>query len=64
MDMTPFELSISENGLVVLPLSLLAQAGLDPGSVVLAIASADGRIVLRRLADAAAAELLAGRSPV
>lgn len=60
--MAPLELQIGQDGSVVLPLSLLAQAGLDPGSPVLALAVSDGRLVLRRLADAAA-DLLSGRPP-
>ncbi len=49
---TPSELTIDEDGCVALPLSLLAEAGLDPGSRVLAFSDGDGRLVLRREADA------------
>lgn len=63
MDMAPFELRIADDGSVVLPLSLLAQAGLDSGAVVLGISPSDGRITLRRLADATD-DLLAGQPPV
>ena len=60
--MAPFELRIGEDGSVVLPLSLLAQAGLNPGGVILAVTLSDGRLMLRRLEDATA-DLLAGRPP-
>jgi bifunctional DNA-binding transcriptional regulator/antitoxin component of YhaV-PrlF toxin-antitoxin module len=49
---TPSELTIDEDGRVALPLSLLAEAGLDPGSRILAFSDGDGRLVLRREADA------------
>lgn len=62
MDMAPFELAIADDGTVTIPLSLLAQAGLNPGTVVLGISPGDGRIVLRRLVDATD-DLLAGRPP-
>ncbi|MGX1301581.1 bifunctional DNA-binding transcriptional regulator/antitoxin component of YhaV-PrlF toxin-antitoxin module [Streptomyces albogriseolus] len=48
----PNQLTIAEDGSVVLPLGLLAEAGLSPGSSVLAYSSGDGRIVLRRGDDA------------
>lgn len=35
-----------------IPLGILAEAGLDAGSAVLAYSDGDGRIVLRRLTDA------------
>lgn len=60
--MAPFELRIGEDGGVILPLSLLAQAGLDPGEVVLAVAPSDGRLVLRRLGDAVE-DMFAGLPP-
>lgn len=54
---------MAEDGTVVLPLSILAQAGLDPGSAVLAVSGhEDGYVVLRRLDDAHRG-LLAGRPP-
>jgi bifunctional DNA-binding transcriptional regulator/antitoxin component of YhaV-PrlF toxin-antitoxin module len=46
------ELTIGEDGTVVLPLGVLAEAGLSPGSSVLAYSQGDGRIVLRRAEDA------------
>ncbi|RAG83816.1 hypothetical protein DN069_20480 [Streptacidiphilus pinicola] len=49
---TPSELVIDEEGNVALPLGLLAEAGLNPGDRVLAYSDGDGRLVLRRYADA------------
>jgi bifunctional DNA-binding transcriptional regulator/antitoxin component of YhaV-PrlF toxin-antitoxin module len=49
---TPNELVIDEDGRVMLPLGLLAEAGLNPGDHVLAYSDGDGRLVLRRHADA------------
>lgn len=49
---TPVELTIDADGRVVLPLGLLAEAGLDPGSRILAYSEGDGRLVLRREEDA------------
>jgi bifunctional DNA-binding transcriptional regulator/antitoxin component of YhaV-PrlF toxin-antitoxin module len=46
------QLTIGEDGAVALPLGLLAEAGLSPGSSVLAYSNGDGRIVLRREEDA------------
>jgi bifunctional DNA-binding transcriptional regulator/antitoxin component of YhaV-PrlF toxin-antitoxin module len=46
-------LTIGEDGGIALPLGLLAEAGLSPGSSVLAYSNGDGRIVLRREEDAA-----------
>ena len=46
------ELTIDDEGRVYLPLGLLAEAGLDPGSHVLAFSDGDGRLVLRRQEDA------------
>lgn len=56
----PQELTIREDGSVLLPLGLLAQAGLNPGEKVMAVSTQDGRIVLRRLLDAMD-DLLSGR---
>ncbi|MEU4093356.1 hypothetical protein [Streptomyces sp. NPDC026673] len=52
MSRTPVELIIDADGRVVLPLGLLAEAGLDPGSRILAYSEGDGRLVLRREEDA------------
>lgn len=49
----PIQLTIAEDGTVALPLGVLAEAGLSPGSSVLAYSNGDGRIVLRREEDAA-----------
>jgi bifunctional DNA-binding transcriptional regulator/antitoxin component of YhaV-PrlF toxin-antitoxin module len=48
----PAELTIGGGGQITLPLGLLAEAGLDAGSRVLAYSDGDGRIVLRREEDA------------
>jgi bifunctional DNA-binding transcriptional regulator/antitoxin component of YhaV-PrlF toxin-antitoxin module len=48
----PAELTVGDGGQVTLPLGLLAEAGLDAGSRVLAYSDGDGRIVLRREEDA------------
>ncbi|WP_431681283.1 AbrB/MazE/SpoVT family DNA-binding domain-containing protein [Kitasatospora sp. KL5] len=48
----PAEVTIDSDGRVVLPLGLLAEAGLDPGTPLLAYCDGDGRIVLRRESDA------------
>ncbi|TLQ45053.1 hypothetical protein FEF34_20145 [Streptomyces marianii] len=47
----PAEDTVQENETVELPMRLLAEAGLAPGSTVLAFSDGDGRIVLRRLED-------------
>ncbi|WP_031070153.1 MULTISPECIES: hypothetical protein [unclassified Streptomyces] len=47
----PAELTVQADGTVELPMGLLAEAGLNPGSKVLAFSDADGRIVLRRFED-------------
>ncbi|MFD4986169.1 hypothetical protein [Streptomyces sp. NPDC058374] len=52
MTKTPAELMIDGEGQVGLPLGLLAEAGLDPGSRVIAFSDGDGRLVLRRYEDA------------
>jgi len=48
----PVQVQISDDGAVPLPMGLLVEAGLDPGSEVLAYSDGDGRIVMCRLADA------------
>ncbi|MFC8067522.1 AbrB/MazE/SpoVT family DNA-binding domain-containing protein [Streptomyces sp. NPDC057293] len=48
----PAELTVGDDGQVVLPLGLLAEAGLGAGSRLLAFSDSDGRIVLQREADA------------
>lgn len=54
----PEEIQIGPGGELVVPLGLLAEAGLDPGTSVVAYSDGAGRIVLRRAGDALA-ELLA-----
>lgn len=49
---TPMELTIDDEGRVSVPLGLLAEAGLDPGSRVIAFSDGDGRLTLRRYEDA------------
>ena len=48
----PAEVTIDENGRVEIPMGILAEAGLGPGSAVVAYSDGDGRIVLRRQEDA------------
>ncbi|WP_326765288.1 hypothetical protein OG978_12495 [Streptomyces sp. NBC_01591] len=48
----PAQVTIDSSGRVEIPLGILAEAGLDTGSVVLAYSDGGGRIVLRRLTDA------------
>ncbi|KAB1141135.1 AbrB/MazE/SpoVT family DNA-binding domain-containing protein [Streptomyces luteolifulvus] len=48
----PAELRIDESGRVELPLGLLAEAGLSPGSALIVFSDGDGRLVLRRKEDA------------
>nr|WSX78102.1 AbrB/MazE/SpoVT family DNA-binding domain-containing protein [Streptomyces sp. NBC_00899] len=48
----PAETTVDAEGRVALPLGLLAEAGLDTGSRLLAFSDGDGRIVLQREADA------------
>lgn len=50
----PTELEIGGLGEVELPLGVLAEAGLGPGSKIVAYSAGDGRIVLRRAEDAVA----------
>ncbi|MEY9938558.1 AbrB/MazE/SpoVT family DNA-binding domain-containing protein [Streptacidiphilus sp. MAP5-3] len=52
MTPTASEVDVDEHGAVVLPLSVLAEAGIAAGERLLAVAQGDGRIVLRRLDDA------------
>ncbi|MFH0243164.1 hypothetical protein ACGRHY_12165 [Streptomyces sp. HK10] len=49
----PAELRVDDQGRVELPLGLLAEAGVAPGSDLVAFSDGDGRIVLRRAEDAA-----------
>jgi hypothetical protein len=56
----PAEMVVREDGAVELPMGLLAEAGLGVGARILAYSDGDGRIVLRREADAID-DLLAGR---
>ncbi|MGA5840520.1 hypothetical protein [Streptomyces pseudogriseolus] len=56
----PQEVVIQEDGTLQLPVSLLVQAGLNPGEKVMAVSTEDGKVVLRRLADAVD-DLLSGR---
>ncbi|WP_354640009.1 hypothetical protein [Kitasatospora camelliae] len=56
----PFETVIREDGTVELPMGIIAEAGLAVGSRIIAFSDGDGRIVLRREADAAD-DLLNGR---
>ncbi|WP_119580183.1 hypothetical protein [Streptomyces europaeiscabiei] len=48
----PAELHVDDQGRVELPLSLLAEAGIGPGTDLVAFSDGDGRIVLRRAEDA------------
>ena len=59
MVINPSEVEIDAEGRVALPMSVLAEAGLNPGETVLAYSGGDGRLVLRRLDDALGA-LLSG----
>ncbi|MCL7365031.1 AbrB/MazE/SpoVT family DNA-binding domain-containing protein [Streptomyces ardesiacus] len=54
------EVVIDEHGAVALPMSILAEAGSNPGETLLAFSEGDGRIVLRRLEDTIT-DLLNGR---
>ncbi|MFI0808226.1 AbrB/MazE/SpoVT family DNA-binding domain-containing protein [Streptomyces echinatus] len=47
----PAEVRLGENGAVEIPLGILAEAGLDPGSLLVAYSDGDGRVVLRRQED-------------
>ena len=48
----PAEIVVREDGSVELPMGLLVEAGLSVGARLLAYSDGDGRIVLRREADA------------
>ncbi|MER6132176.1 AbrB/MazE/SpoVT family DNA-binding domain-containing protein [Streptomyces sp. Alt3] len=48
----PAELRVDDSGRVEIPLGLLAEAGISPGTELLAFSDGDGRIVLRRAEDA------------
>lgn len=48
----PAEVGVHDQGRVELPLGLLAEAGLSPGTRLVAFSDGDGRIVLRRAEDA------------
>lgn len=56
----PAEAMVREDGSVELPMGILVEAGLAPGARLLAYSDGDGRIVLRREADALD-DLLNGR---
>lgn len=56
----PSEVTVSADGAVALPMSILAEAGINPGEALLAHSDGDGRIVLRRLEDAVK-DLISGR---
>ncbi|MFC7932738.1 hypothetical protein [Streptomyces cinereoruber] len=58
----PQEAAIQEHGTLYLPVSLLAQASLNLGEKVALVSTEDGKVVLRRLADAVD-DLLSGRPP-
>ncbi len=58
----PAEVEVSAEGCVTLPIGLLAEAGINPGEMLLAFSDGDGKIVLRRLNDAAT-DLLNGSPP-
>jgi hypothetical protein len=57
---SPSEVSVDSDGRVELPMSVLVEAGINPGERLLASSDGDGRITLRRLGDAIA-DLLNGR---
>jgi bifunctional DNA-binding transcriptional regulator/antitoxin component of YhaV-PrlF toxin-antitoxin module len=48
----PAEINVDETGSVELPLGILAEAGISPGTKLLAFSDGDGRIVLRGAEDA------------
>ncbi|MEU9372249.1 hypothetical protein AB0D94_00425 [Streptomyces sp. NPDC048255] len=48
----PAETIVTEAGILEIPLGVLAQAGLGPGTAVLVYSDGDGRILVRRQEDA------------
>ncbi|ANH92682.1 MULTISPECIES: AbrB/MazE/SpoVT family DNA-binding domain-containing protein [unclassified Streptomyces] len=48
----PAELDVDRAGRVEIPLGILAEAGISPGTKLLVFSDGDGRIVLRRAEDA------------
>ncbi|MER5876718.1 hypothetical protein ABT119_12425 [Streptomyces sp. NPDC001910] len=48
----PPQVTVDASGTVQIPLEILAEAGLDTDSPILAYSDGDGRFVLRRLTDA------------
>ncbi|MFD5672097.1 AbrB/MazE/SpoVT family DNA-binding domain-containing protein [Streptomyces sp. NPDC127040] len=48
----PAELRVDDSGRVEIPLGLLAEAGISPGTDLIAFSDGDGRIVFRRAEDA------------
>ncbi|MFF7488746.1 AbrB/MazE/SpoVT family DNA-binding domain-containing protein [Streptomyces luteogriseus] len=48
----PAELDVDEAGRLEIPLGILAEAGISPGTKLLVFGDGDGRIVLRRAEDA------------
>lgn len=48
----PAELDVDEASRVEIPLGILAEAGISPGTRLLVFSDGDGRIVLRRAEDA------------
>ncbi|MGW2689170.1 AbrB/MazE/SpoVT family DNA-binding domain-containing protein [Streptomyces sp. NPDC001414] len=57
---SPSEVIVDTDGMVALPMSILAEAGINPGETLLAHSDGDGRIVLRRFDDAVS-DLISGR---
>lgn len=48
----PVELTLADDGTITLPLGLLVEAGISPGTRIVGYSQGDGRIVLRREQDA------------
>lgn len=57
---SPSEVTVGADGLVALPMSILAEAGINLGETLLAFSDGDGQIVLRRLEEAVS-DLISGR---
>ncbi|MBT2895681.1 AbrB/MazE/SpoVT family DNA-binding domain-containing protein [Streptomyces sp. McG3] len=57
---SPSEVTVGADGTVALPMSVLDEAGIDPGETLLAHSDGDGQIVLRRLEEAVS-DLINGR---